>query len=155
MKSQITYTEKATKQQIKLNFIKEEFSLYIKWNNLKICLCTNNLQMFYICMQSHQQFSSTKIWEWLKVFLPPGYNMVGELMNMTQIKYFRSTEYTVWVPVRRNRRVKQSLCARYRFRSSTVKTGRAQCKFPRLYVAANTANEDKKLQKPILCIQLI
>ena len=61
MKSQITYTEKATKQQIKLNFIKEEFSLYIKWNNLKICLCTNNLQMFYICMQAHQQFSNTKI----------------------------------------------------------------------------------------------
>ena len=50
MKSQITYTEKATKQQIKLNFIKKEFSLDIKWNNLKICLLykqsTNVLYMY-------------------------------------------------------------------------------------------------------------
>jgi hypothetical protein len=50
MKSQITYTEKATKQQIKLNFIKEEFSFYIKWNNLKICLLykqSTNIQYMY------------------------------------------------------------------------------------------------------------
>ena len=50
MKSQITYTEKATKQQIKLNFIKKEFSLDIKWNNLKIYLLnkqsTNVLYMY-------------------------------------------------------------------------------------------------------------
>ena len=52
------------------------------------------VQTIYKCsilfMQAHQQFcntkiwdSNTKIWESLKVYLPPGYNMVRELMNMT------------------------------------------------------------------------
>jgi hypothetical protein len=40
------------------------------------------------------------------------------------------------------------LWARYRFRSSTVKTGRVQCKFLCLYVVVNIANEHKKLQTP-------
>jgi hypothetical protein len=42
----------------------------------------------------------------------------------------------------------RSLWARYRFLSSTVKTGRVQCKFLCLYVVVNIANEDKKLQTP-------
>jgi hypothetical protein len=36
----------------------------------------------------------------------------------------------------------------HRFRSSTVKTGRVQCKFLCLYVVVNIANEHKKLQTP-------
>jgi hypothetical protein len=46
------------------------------------------------------------------------------------------------------------LWARYRFRSSTVKTGRVQCRFLCLYVVVNIANADKKLQTPADIIPL-
>ena len=44
--------------------------------------------------------------------------------------------------------------ARYRFRSSTVKTRRVQCKFLCLYVVVNIANENKKLETPADIIPL-
>ena len=48
----------------------------------------------YVCKHINNSLAQRSENHW-KYFSPPGYNMVRELMSMTQIYYVRSTEYRV------------------------------------------------------------